>query len=60
MSTPTPAPRPGAPTRLDTTAVLAEVEAVLDRPVGMPADEARTLDTVHQQLAAALATIDRV
>jgi hypothetical protein len=60
MSTPTPGRLPAAPTRLDPAAVLAEVDRVLDRPVGALAEEATALDGVHQRLAAALATIDRV
>ena len=58
MSTPTP--RPPAPARSDPIAVLAEVDAVLARPVLVLAEEAGVLDGLHQQLAAALATIDRV
>lgn len=56
----TPAPRPTAPARLDPETVLAAVDAALARPVGEPAEEAARLDEVHQVLAAALATIDRV
>ena len=58
MSTPTP--RPTAPARSDPIAVLAEVDAVLTRPILVLAEEAGVLDALHQQLAAALATIDRV
>lgn len=58
MSTPTP--RPTSPTRSDPEAILAEVDAVLASPVRVLAEEAGVLDGLHQQLAAALATIDRV
>ena len=58
MSTPTP--RPTTHTRSDPIAVLAEVDAVLARPIRVLAEEADVLAGLHQQLAAALATIDRV
>lgn len=56
----TPNPRPTAPARLAPDAVLAAVDAVLDRPLGELVDEARALDGVHQELAAALATLDGI
>ena len=58
MSTPTP--RPAAPARSDPLEVLAEVDAVLARPIRALSEEADVLAGLHQQLATALATIDRV
>jgi hypothetical protein len=60
MSTPTPAP--GPTTRLDPASITAEVDAVLvtcGDGVEL-AVMAQALDELHQRLAVALATIDRV